>query len=188
MTEVLREPTIAELAFVRPDTGVVGELVARTITVEGVPRIDFNDLARQVDEARGMPERYEPTPIAFPCGLVVNPLRWEVLINRKVLNPEVSPNEFRLLALLSTQYQRIHPRDEILATLWKGQDVDPHVVDTHFSTLKGKLAARTGKKGAEGPNAGLLVSLPGRGFMIGQRAFEKELLTHPSEVSPQSSC
>jgi len=183
MSETLRPArTIdARLPYVDPVSGIQGELTFAAVDAGGEVRLDLRHLEEQIAQIRRA-ERGLSEPIVFDCGLVVNPLRWDVSISNRPLTPKLSPNEFRLLHLLAAEPDRAHKRDEIMAKLWRDQQVDPHNVDTTFSTLRRRLGARPTKDIPEPLNAGLLVNIPGRGFMMGDRAFEPTPLTYPMDL------
>ncbi|WP_323012633.1 response regulator [Castellaniella sp.] len=73
------------------------------------------------------------------AGLVVQPETWQASLDGKAL--ELTPVEFRLLALLASQPGRIFSRDQVLNGLYDDHRVvTDRTVDSHIKNLRRKFA------------------------------------------------
>ncbi|WP_322995269.1 response regulator [Castellaniella sp.] len=73
------------------------------------------------------------------AGLMVQPETWQASLDGKPL--ELTPVEFRLLALLASQPGRIFSRDQVLNGLYDDHRVvTDRTVDSHIKNLRRKLA------------------------------------------------
>jgi len=172
------------LPVIDPETMQSAELDVRTIIVDGSTMLDLRDLEAALHEVRANREIEQKGVLNFDCGLSIDPRLKQVSINGRPLSHDLSVTEYRIAEVLLYEKDRLHPREEMLSRLWRGKAVDAHVIDVHFSTLKGKLGAKSGKKGVEaGPNAGLLINRPGFGFMVGPRLLQDKPLIHPDDIA-----
>ena len=72
----------------------------------------------------------------------------------------LTPSEFRLLALLAEEPERVYPRREIMQHLWESSYVgDERACDIHISNLRRKLAQDVG-----GPER--IVTVRGVGYKL----------------------
>ncbi len=126
--------------------------------------------------------------IDLPCGLVIKTNRRLVTVNGDPIPKELSKKEFSILHLLAVEDPPVvRSRAEILQSVWGDNyhpDTDTHMVDVHVSNIKIKLDAQLGnaKNTQRGPNAGLIRSVRGIGFIMGERAYDDTPLTQPKMI------
>ena len=76
-------------------------------------------------------------------GLVIDTESFEASINNRML--ELTPVEFRLLALLAKQPGRVHSRDQLIDQIYTdGRIVSNRTVDSHIKNLRRKLITASG--------------------------------------------
>jgi DNA-binding response OmpR family regulator len=91
-------------------------------------------------------------------GLVLDPVRHRVEVDGKQVH--VTPTEFRLLALLASEPERVFDRREIMRHLWESDFVgDVRNVNVHVRNLRRKI-----ERTPEAPER--LVSVPGIGYQL----------------------
>ncbi|QQQ80449.1 response regulator transcription factor [Saccharothrix sp. 6-C] len=92
-----------------------------------------------------MRRAYRPTRASDTislCPLQIDRRSREVLLRGEKIN--VTAKEFDLLCLLATNPQTVVSRKELMATIWDNTWTDSsRTIDTHVSSLRGKLGAST---------------------------------------------
>jgi two-component system response regulator RegX3 len=79
-------------------------------------------------------------PVLRVGGLEVDRIRHEVRVDGRAV--ELTPSEFRLLALLASEPGRAFTRRELVQELWRSEYVgDERICDTHVVGLRRKLEA-----------------------------------------------
>jgi two-component system response regulator RegX3 len=91
-------------------------------------------------------------------GLVLDPVRHRIEVDGTQVH--VTPTEFRLLALLASEPERVFERREIMRHLWESDFVgDLRNVNVHVRNLRRKI-----ERTPEAPER--LVSVPGIGYQL----------------------
>lgn len=76
-------------------------------------------------------------------GLAINEDRFEASVGEEEL--DLTPVEFRLLALFASDPRRVHSRDHLIDNIYTdGRVVSDRTVDSHVKNLRRKLVAATG--------------------------------------------
>ena len=92
---------------------------------------------RRVDVARADPEA------AYP-GLTIDSDKFVASISGHVL--DLTPVEFRLLALLASQPGRVFSRDQLMDRIYvDGRVVSDRTVDSHVKNLRQKISSAIGR-------------------------------------------
>ncbi len=99
---------------------------------------------RAVLRRRELDRAETPTPVRRVGGIEVDLVRHEVRADGEVV--ELTPSEFRLLALLSSEPERAFSRRELVQELWRSDHVgDERICDTHLDGLRRKLERDPGR-------------------------------------------
>ena len=96
------------------------------------PAVDADLVADAVDR------REAEAPVMSVGGLAIDRVRHEVHVDGRLV--ELTPSEFRLLALLASEPGRAFTRRELVRELWRSDYVgDERICDTHVVGLRRKV-------------------------------------------------
>ena len=128
-------------------------LTARTAEVDRVVGLELGaddyvtkpfSLAELVARVRAVLRRREldrseaEAPVLVVGGLAIDRVRHEVRVDGRLV--ELTPSEFRLLALLASKPGRAFTRRELVQELWRSEYVgDERICDTHVVGLRRKV-------------------------------------------------
>jgi two-component system, OmpR family, response regulator RegX3 len=99
---------------------------------------ELTSRVRAILRRRDLDRASTATPIARIGGLTVDFHRHEVSVDGQTV--QLTPSEFRILALLVDQPERVFTRRQIMEHLWQSAYVgDEHACDVHVSNLRRKL-------------------------------------------------
>jgi FHA domain-containing protein len=106
-----------------------------------------------------VPASADARTLAMPNDSPVrcDPATREVWINDEKVPARLSAQEFQLLLLLSTEYGRVCPRDELAMAIWGAGNYDYNMLHRLVHRLKQKLAAAQA----------LIHVVPGVGYVLG---------------------
>jgi DNA-binding response OmpR family regulator len=93
---------------------------------------------RAILRRRELDRRTGEAPVRRIGGLAIDLTRHEVSIDDRRI--QLTPSEFRLLAFLAEEPERVRTRREIVAELWQSEHVgDERSCDFHISNLRAKI-------------------------------------------------
>ena len=93
---------------------------------------------RAVLRRRELDRSEAEAPVLRVGGLVIDRMRHEVRVDERLV--ELTPSEFRLLALLASKPGRAFSRRELVQELWRSEYVgDERICDTHVVGLRRKV-------------------------------------------------
>jgi two-component system response regulator RegX3 len=99
---------------------------------------ELTSRVRAILRRRDLDRAATSTPVARIGGLTVDFHRHEVSVDGQAVS--LTPSEFRILALLVDQPERVFTRRQIMEHLWQSAYVgDEHACDVHVSNLRRKL-------------------------------------------------
>jgi two-component system, OmpR family, response regulator RegX3 len=99
---------------------------------------ELTSRVRAILRRRDLDRASTSTPIARIGGVTVDFHRHEVTVDGQTV--QLTPSEFRILALLVDQPERVFTRRQIMEHLWQSAYVgDEHACDVHVSNLRRKL-------------------------------------------------
>ena len=99
---------------------------------------ELTSRVRAILRRRDLDRASTAAPIARIGGLTVDFRRHEVSVDGE--HRPLTPSEFRILALLVDQPERVFTRRQIMEHLWQSAYVgDEHACDVHVSNLRRKL-------------------------------------------------
>ncbi|MFJ5293108.1 response regulator transcription factor [Streptomyces sp. NPDC088348] len=114
----------------------------------------FRELMARMDAVMRRARSHPPTPQAIEHGrLLIDSGTREVHVDSQLVN--VTRKEFDLLYLLALHPDTVVPRSELMERVW-GDAWSRRTVDTHVSSLRGKLGA-----------SGWIITVRGVGFRLG---------------------
>ena len=103
-------------------------------------------------------DRAAQTPVTHVGSLQIDLARHDVRVDGKQVR--LTPSEFKVLALLSEQPDRVYSRREIMQHLWQSSYVgDERACDAHVSTLRGKIER-------DPPHPERIITVPGFGYKL----------------------
>jgi two-component system, OmpR family, response regulator RegX3 len=139
----LRRDSSVPIVMLTAKTAEVDRVVGLELGADDYVTKPFS-LAELVARVRAILRRREldrgetESPALVVGGLAIDRVRHEVRVDGRLV--ELTPSEFRLLALLASAPGRAFPRRELVKELWRSEYVgDERICDTHVVGLRRKV-------------------------------------------------
>jgi len=136
--------------------------------------IDIGDISITFLDASGAGETRFFRPLPSECPIRCDSTSLKVWVRDRPIDAHFFPEEFQLLGLLTSRYGKVCTREDLGTAIWGRGNFDYAKLAEVVSRVKDKLGPR---------DAGLIESVPGRGYKIAETGTEGGADTS-QEVSP----
>ena len=142
VTRVLRGESIVPILMLTAKDSEVDRVVGLEVGADDYVTKPFS-MAELISRVRAILrrrqlDRLSGDPVRRVGGLQLDLVRHEVRVDEQ--NVRLTPSEFRLLAFLAEQPEKVYTRREIMQHLWQSEYVgDERATDMHVSNLRRKI-------------------------------------------------
>ena len=142
VTRVLRGESIVPILMLTAKDSEVDRVVGLEVGADDYVTKPFS-MAELISPVRAILrrrqlDRLSGDPVRRVGGLQLDLVRHEVRVDEQ--NVRLTPSEFRLLAFLAEQPEKVYTRREIMQHLWQSEYVgDERATDMHVSNLRRKI-------------------------------------------------